>query len=87
MSAGEDQVERVKAQLSQAIAARIDQLGLTQSEAARLMQIDRPATCRIVNGTLHRIALQRIIGAAERLGVPVKLTPFPHINRHGVPAE
>lgn len=68
------QVDRLRGQLIEQIAATMNGLGLSQSALARQFQISLPRVNRIVNRDRTVYALDGLVRIADILGLEVSLT-------------
>lgn len=62
-----------KARLASKISDIIDECGLTQEEAAKLMRIDQPKVSAIVRGRLESFSMERLIRFVLLLGHDVDI--------------
>ena len=62
-----------KARLAAAIASLIDERGLTQSEAARLLGASQPTISNLVCGRLSGFTLDRLLRFLNALGAAVEI--------------
>ncbi|MBF0110469.1 MAG: XRE family transcriptional regulator [Magnetococcales bacterium] len=63
----------VKAQLVSRINDIIDELDLTQSEAAKLLGVDQPKVSALVRGRLAGFSLERLFGFLNALSCNVQI--------------
>jgi predicted XRE-type DNA-binding protein len=81
-----------KAELARSVAAIIQKRGLTQREAARILEIDQPKVSAITRGRLGDFSLERLLMLVNRLGmdIDIAVSPNPEPSRpprmtvHGV---
>jgi predicted XRE-type DNA-binding protein len=81
-----------KAELARSITAIIQERGLTQREAARVLGIDQPKVSAISRGRLGDFSLERLLMLVNRLGmdIDIAVSPNPEPSRpprmvvHGV---
>jgi predicted XRE-type DNA-binding protein len=81
-----------KAELARSITAIIQQRGLTQHEAAQILEIDQPKVSAITRGRLGDFSLERLLMLVNRLGmdIDIAVSPNPEPSRpprmvvHGV---
>jgi predicted XRE-type DNA-binding protein len=81
-----------KAELARSITAIIQERGLTQREAARVLGIDQPKVSAITRGRLGDFSLERLLMLVNRLGmdIDIAVSPNPEPSRpprmivHGV---
>ena len=81
-----------KAELARSITAIIQESGLTQREAARVLEIDQPKVSSITRGRLGDFSLERLLMLVNRLGmdIDIAVSPNPEPSRpprmvvHGV---
>jgi predicted XRE-type DNA-binding protein len=62
-----------KARLAAAIAALIEERGLTQGEAARLLGASQPTVSNLVRGRLSGFSLDRLLRFLNLLGAAVEI--------------
>lgn len=67
------ETHQLKVQLSIIIEEEIGRRGLSQREAAEVMEITQSDVSHIVRGTLRGISIERLIRCARRLGIDVSL--------------
>ena len=67
-----------KAELARSISAIIEELKLTQREAARLLQIDQPKVSAITRGRLGDFSPDRLLTLVNQLGMDVAITMSPN---------
>lgn len=63
----------VKAQLASKISDIIDDLGITQSEAAKRLGVDQPKVSAIMRGRLDGFSLDRLFGFLNALRYDVQI--------------
>ena len=63
-----------KADLAVAISRMIEEAKLSQTEAARRMEVSQPQVSLIVNGKLRSFSIDRMLGMAKRLGCDVNVS-------------
>lgn len=81
-----------KAELARSITAVIQERGLTQREAAQILEIDQPKVSAITRGRLGDFSLERLLMLVTRLGmdIDIAVSPNPEPSRpprmvvHGV---
>lgn len=81
-----------KAELARSITAIIQERGLTQRQAARVLEIDQPKVSAITRGRLGDFSLERLLMLVNRLGmdIDIAVSPNPEPSRpprmvvHGV---
>lgn len=75
----------VKSRIAQAIAEKIEQQGLTQSEAANVLGIDQPKVSYLVRGKLDAFSISRLMRFVTLLGTDVEiiLKDHPGGGTHG----
>lgn len=66
--------ELLKAQLAVRIRALIDEQGLTQARAGKILKIAQPDVSALVNGRISGFSLERLFGFVRRLGDDVEIT-------------
>jgi predicted XRE-type DNA-binding protein len=64
-----------KAGLALAISQRITELGLTQTQAAKLIGVAQPRISAVVRGHLRAVSLERLAGYLGDLGVDIEMIP------------
>lgn len=69
-----DPTDSIKEQIASAITARVEELQMSQAQAAACMQLHPSAMCRLVAGRVYGLKLGTLILASERIGVPVRLS-------------
>lgn len=62
-----------KAELARRISVAIQERGLTQQEAADLLQIDQPKVSAITRGRLADYSLERLMTLVNRLGMDIDI--------------
>src|SRR5829696_9289962 len=81
-----------KAELARSITTIIQERGLTQREAAQILEIDQPKVSAITRGRLGDFSLERLLMLVNRLGldIDIAVSPNPEPSRpprmvvHGV---
>ncbi|MHB8368627.1 MAG: helix-turn-helix domain-containing protein [Leptospirales bacterium] len=63
-----------KAELAYEIYKAISFRGLTQREAAKVMEIDQPKVSTIIRGNLKGFSLERLMGLLRKMGVEYRLS-------------
>ena len=63
----------LKAQLAAQIHARIREKGLTQAQAAELLEMDQADVSRLLNGKLSGFSVERLLRFLGRAGYDVSL--------------
>lgn len=63
----------VKSRIAQAISHKIEQQGLTQSEAANVLGIDQPKVSYLVRGKLDAFSISRLMRFVTLLGTDVEI--------------
>lgn len=66
--------ELLKAQLAIRIRVLIDDQGLTQAKAAKILKIAQPDVSALVNGRISGFSLERLFSFVRRLGDDVEIT-------------
>ena len=66
-----------KADLAIAIVLRVEERGLTQADAARLLRTTQPRISDLRRGRLHRFSIDTLLRLLTRLGVDVELRLTP----------
>lgn len=74
-----------KAQLAYAISQVIDERGLTQREAAKLIGVDQPKVSHILRGRLADFSTERLMSFLTALGrdIEIVITPSPKSRKKG----
>jgi predicted XRE-type DNA-binding protein len=67
-----------KAELARSITAIIQEHGLTQREAARVLEIDQPKVSAITRGRLGDFSLERLLMLVNRLGMDIDIAVSPN---------
>jgi predicted XRE-type DNA-binding protein len=67
-----------KVDLARTIAAIIQERGLTQHEAAQLLEIDQPKVSAITRGRLADFSLERLLTLVNRFGMDIVITVSPN---------
>ena len=83
-----------KAELARGITAVIQERGLTQRQAAQVLEVDQPKVSAITRGRLADFSLERLLTLVNRLGmdIDIAVSPNPEPSRppqmvvHGVEA-
>jgi predicted XRE-type DNA-binding protein len=83
-----------KAELARSITAVIQERGLTQRQAAQILELDQPKVSAITRGRLGDFSLERLLMLVNRLGmdIDIAVSPNPEPSRpprmvvHGVEA-
>lgn len=63
----------IRSQLMILVSQRITELGLTQKQAARVMNVTQPRVSDLVRGRIRLFSIDALIEMAEYLGVSVTL--------------
>ena len=63
-----------KAELARRISAIIQERGLTQRQAAQVLEIDQPKVSAITRGRLSDFSLERLLTLVNRLGMDIDIT-------------
>jgi predicted XRE-type DNA-binding protein len=69
-----------KAELARSIVAIIQERGLTQREAARILEIDQPKVSAITRGRLGDFSLERLLMLVNRLGMDIDIAVSPNLE-------
>lgn len=77
---------RIKADLALLITEIIKQRGLTQQQAAGLMNIDQPKVSKITRGLLAEFSIERLLKFVLALGFDIEITPRPHKTKNTPPS-
>ena len=67
-----------KAALARSITAIIQERGLTQREAAQILDIDQPKVSAITRGRLGDFSLERLLMLVNRLGMDIEIAVSPN---------
>ena len=67
-----------KAELARSISAIIQERGLTQREAAQILDIDQPKVSAITRGRLGDFSLERLLMLVNRLGMDIEIAVSPN---------
>jgi predicted XRE-type DNA-binding protein len=67
-----------KAELARSITAIIQERGLTQREAAQVLEIDQPKVSAITRGRLGDFSLERLLALVNRLGMDIDIAVSPN---------
>lgn len=75
----------VKSRIAQAIASKIEKLGLTQALAAEILGIDQPKVSYLVRGKLDAFSISRLMRFVTLLGTDVDIVLKDHHDggKHG----
>ncbi len=73
----EPEIALAKAQLVRQIAARIDEQGLTQKQAATTLDLDQANLSRLVRGRLSGFSVDRLMRLLTKLDLDVDITVSP----------
>jgi predicted XRE-type DNA-binding protein len=66
-----------KGQLLIIVRSKIIDLGLSQSDAAKMLGIDRADVSNIINGKLRSVSIERLSGLLNKLGEDVEIRVHP----------
>ncbi len=69
-----------KAELARSITAIIQERGLTQREAAQILEIDQPKVSAITRGRLGDFSLERLLMLVNRLGMDIDIALSPNLE-------
>ena len=69
---------KTKAELAMLITDIIKKKGLTQKQAAELMNIDQPKVSKMVRGLLSEFSIERLLKFVLSLGFDIEITPRLH---------
>lgn len=72
-----------KAELARKIGAIIERRGLTQSAAARLLEVDQPKVSALIRGRLSGFSLDRLVRFLVLLGSDVEIVVTPRARATG----
>jgi predicted XRE-type DNA-binding protein len=67
-----------KAELARSITTIIQERGLTQREAAQVLEIDQPKVSAITRGRLGDFSLERLLMLVNRLGMDIEIAVSPN---------
>jgi len=75
----------VKSALAQAIASKLEKLGLTQALAAEILGIDQPKVSYLIRGKLDAFSISRLMRFVTLLGTDVDIVLKDHHDggKHG----
>jgi predicted XRE-type DNA-binding protein len=77
---------KIKAELAMLISDIIKEKGLTQQQAAELMNIDQPKVSKIVRGLLSEFSIERLLKFVLTLGFDIEIKPKPHTVKNTFPS-
>ena len=77
---------KAKAELAILIAEIIKDKGITQNQAAQLMNIDQPKVSKIVRGLLSEFSIERLLKFILALGFDIEIKPKPHTIKNTLPS-
>jgi predicted XRE-type DNA-binding protein len=69
----EPDIRLAKAEMARAISLMIEELGLTQLQAADILGIDQPKVSAITRGRLADFSLDRLLTLVNRLGMDIEI--------------
>ncbi len=69
-----------KAELARSITVIIQERGLTQREAAQILEIDQPKVSAITRGRLGDFSLERLLVLVNRLGMDIDIAMSPNLE-------
>src|SRR5215207_5152650 len=67
-----------KAELARSITAIIQERGLTQREAAQVLEVDQPKVSAITRGRLGDFSLERLLMLVNRVGMDIDIAVSPN---------
>ena len=67
-----------KSSIAQAIATKIEQKGLSQAEAASVLNIDQPKVSYLVRGKLNAFSISRLMRFLTLLGTDIEIVLKDH---------
>lgn len=76
---------KTKAELAMLISDIIKEKGLTQQQAAELMNIDQPKASKIIRGLLSEFSIERLLKFVLLLGFDIEIKPRPHTVKNTLP--
>jgi len=65
---------RIRSELMISIRKRIEELGLTQEEAARRMRVSQPRVSDLFRGKINRFSTDALINMATSLNISIHMT-------------
>ena len=65
---------RLRSALLIEVTQKIKSMGVTQQQAARLLQISQPRVCALLQGKIERFRLDSLVDMAHRLGLSVQIS-------------
>lgn len=77
---------KTKAELAMLITEIIKDKGLTQQQAADLMNIDQPKVSKIIRGLLSEFSIERLLKFVLALGFDIEIKPKPHKAKNSLPS-
>ncbi len=77
---------KAKAELAMLITEIIKGKGLTQQQAAELMNIDQPKISKIVRGLLSEFSIERLLKFVLSLGFDIEIKTKPHTGKSTLPS-
>ena len=77
---------KTKAELAILITEILKEKGLTQQQAAELMNIDQPKVSKIIRGLLSEFSIERLLKLVLSLGFDIEIVPKPHKIKTTLPS-
>lgn len=77
---------KTKAELAMLITDIIKEKGLTQQQAAELMNIDQPKVSKIIRGLLSEFSIERLLKFILLLGFDIEIKPKLHTVKNTLPS-
>ncbi len=77
---------KAKADLAMLITGIIKKKGLTQQQAADLMNIDQPKVSKIIRGLLSEFSIERLLKFVLALGFDIEIKPKLHKAKSTLPS-
>jgi predicted XRE-type DNA-binding protein len=65
---------RLRSALLIVVSQKIKSKGITQQQAASLLQISQPRVCALLQGKIERFRLDSLVDMAHRLGLSVQIS-------------
>lgn len=77
---------KTKAELAMLISDIIKGKGITQQQAAELMNIDQPKVSKIIRGLLSEFSIERLLKFVLALGFDIEIKPKLHTVKNTLPS-
>jgi predicted XRE-type DNA-binding protein len=65
---------RLRSALLIQVTQKIKSMGITQQQAASLLQISQPRVCALLQGKIEQFRLDSLVDMAHRLGLSVQIS-------------